>query len=323
MFIDKLENKMLQTGCFVKNQYLDLYISLINKNLMTKKIVFVTQRHHIIPKCVSKFLNVEIDNTEQNLINLLYKDHILAHYYLCLCVDQRQAKLAYSLNNAFLHLIKGNSNSKQKIENFDLNLLDQYQIIYENWRRLNSELQKGRVGWNRGLTKDTDERVAKYSVPRHFSETHNINLGRSLKKYYQEHPEVLQGRKLSAATKAKISAAHKGKFFAPKDPVKRKQKLSFYSKKYWQEHPEKIVQLINYNRTRVLSPETHMKMRMAQKTSQKVLYYGINDELLAEFFSINEAIRQTQYKRYKLLHSSRDHRLPNGCYIVCCNENKE
>lgn len=66
----------------------------------------------MLPKCyfISKGLN--IDNSKENLVNLLYKDHILGHYYLCLCTE---GVLQYKLANAFFHLVA----RKWKYEDFD------------------------------------------------------------------------------------------------------------------------------------------------------------------------------------------------------------
>lgn len=98
-----LKDKLLQTGYFEDNEYLELYIKLmiVNKNrLYLKKS---TNKHHIIPKSYYKMSNIPIDNSKENLINLLYKDHILAHYYLCLCtineLKQKQVFAFFSLVN--------------------------------------------------------------------------------------------------------------------------------------------------------------------------------------------------------------------------------
>lgn len=49
---------------------------------------FKTQLHHIIPRKYYTYNKLEINNSRENLVNLLYKDHILAHYYLALCAKE-------------------------------------------------------------------------------------------------------------------------------------------------------------------------------------------------------------------------------------------
>jgi len=70
------KEKLLATNCFFDNEWLSKYNSLIIKNLNQKKIKFKTQKHHIIPR------SIYVDNSDANLVNLLYPEHILAHYYL-------------------------------------------------------------------------------------------------------------------------------------------------------------------------------------------------------------------------------------------------
>lgn len=56
--------------------------------------------------------SLEIDNSKENLVNLYYKDHILAHYYLCLCTEGTfKGKLA----NSFFHL----TSRRWKLKGFD------------------------------------------------------------------------------------------------------------------------------------------------------------------------------------------------------------
>ena len=85
-----LKDQLLQTGCVIDNTYLKLYEELINANLQTKYEKFKTQQHHSIP-CACYASRSEANKDSQNLrVHLLFKDHILAHYYLCLCAKDSQ-----------------------------------------------------------------------------------------------------------------------------------------------------------------------------------------------------------------------------------------
>lgn len=77
-----IRNKLLDI-CY-DNSYLEKYLELINQNINTQNTI-ASQKHHIIPKCYFKYFNIEIDDSERNKVNLIYGDHVLAHYYLALC----------------------------------------------------------------------------------------------------------------------------------------------------------------------------------------------------------------------------------------------
>ena len=122
-----LKQKLLNTNCFICNEHLNAYCELIVNNLTTKKEKYKTQIHHIIPKCYYNANSLDIDNSKTNLVNLFYKDHILTHYYLCMCAE---GEIKYKLVNAFFHL----TSRKWKLEDFDPEVdLENYQILYEEW----------------------------------------------------------------------------------------------------------------------------------------------------------------------------------------------
>lgn len=75
----KTKSDLLLTGVFIDNDYLDKYIALINNSLTQTGN---SCKHHIIPRCYYKYNNLIVDDTQNNLVNLSYIDHILAHYYL-------------------------------------------------------------------------------------------------------------------------------------------------------------------------------------------------------------------------------------------------
>ena len=80
-----IKDELLKTTCFIENEYLDKYVALIESNSEQPQICFKTTAHHIIPKYCFKIINKEVDNTSLNLVDILYKDHILAHFFLAQC----------------------------------------------------------------------------------------------------------------------------------------------------------------------------------------------------------------------------------------------
>jgi hypothetical protein len=93
-----MKNLLLSTGYFIDNEYLDLYVDLINSNMDTKSSD-ATQVHHILPRCYYSIVNEVVDNSKNNLVTLLYKNHLLAHYYLSLC---SKSNLRYNLEIALI-----------------------------------------------------------------------------------------------------------------------------------------------------------------------------------------------------------------------------
>lgn len=71
---------------FIHNEYFDKYVELCSRNRLTKKSN-ITQCHHIIPVSYFKNKNLPTDNSKENKVQLKISDHIIAHYYLCLCID--------------------------------------------------------------------------------------------------------------------------------------------------------------------------------------------------------------------------------------------
>ena len=146
MFIDNLK----ATHLFIENEYFKKYIQLIEANLKTKQQKFKTQRHHIIPATAFDLYNWSGKNDKANLVSLLYKDHILAHYYLALCSASTEFK--YKMICA-INFILGNA-SLVKLDVEELKVftasLEKYQELYEESKRHFAEKL-------RGTTHDTSE----------------------------------------------------------------------------------------------------------------------------------------------------------------------
>lgn len=138
-----LKERLLQTELFEDNIYLDRYCDLIETNLKNIYIKNKSQRHHIIPKSYYLYMHKKIDNSINNIINLLYKDHVLAHYYLAKC-----AKIEELSNKNFLaikFLIKGSTFKDFNIDSIDLEELQDSYIKTYKWlinRSHSSEVNK-------------------------------------------------------------------------------------------------------------------------------------------------------------------------------------
>ncbi len=152
-----IEEKLLALNIFENNQYFDLYIDLINKNKNTKKEKFKTAAHHILPKSYAKKLGISVDNSKNNLVNLLHKDHALAHYYLAFCTSDPYFK--YSAANSINHIAGFSKKMGQlDIENFIKNL-DRYQELMEVHAQENSKKYRGKLAGDKNPAKRPDVRL--------------------------------------------------------------------------------------------------------------------------------------------------------------------
>jgi hypothetical protein len=100
---NQLKKKLLTLGIVENNEYLDKYLNNIIDNLKTLRLKYKTQKHHIIPRAVFAHNKEPLDNSESNIVNLEYKDHILAHYYLYMCAI---GWFKYSAAKAVDYLVK-------------------------------------------------------------------------------------------------------------------------------------------------------------------------------------------------------------------------
>lgn len=98
-----LKEKLIVLGIVEDNVYLDKYISIILSNTETPRLKYITQKHHIIPRAVFTHNKELLDNIKANIVNLNYKDHILAHYYLYMCAIDW---FKYSAAKAVDYLVK-------------------------------------------------------------------------------------------------------------------------------------------------------------------------------------------------------------------------
>lgn len=80
-----IKEKLLHFNLVIDNEYLDKYVELVQDNIGRKFEKFSMHRHHIIPRYYFKYNNIECDNTTNNIVNLKYTEHVLAHFYLFKC----------------------------------------------------------------------------------------------------------------------------------------------------------------------------------------------------------------------------------------------
>ena len=80
---------LLSTGYFINNQYFDMYYDLLLSNVSTEFVPCETNSHHVLPRHYFVDNDLTIDSSDNNKVNLLYKDHMLAHMYMSACTEGR------------------------------------------------------------------------------------------------------------------------------------------------------------------------------------------------------------------------------------------
>lgn len=118
---------LLDLDYFIDNEYFDAYIKLLELNKDREFITCQTNSHHIVPRHYFLDRNMHIDNSIDNKINLLYKDHMLAHMYLSACTQGRDR---YRNLYAISYMSGQRYASKTDIDYVKQNL-DNYQELYQ------------------------------------------------------------------------------------------------------------------------------------------------------------------------------------------------
>lgn len=208
----------------VDNEFLDEYINLVLINSDTKKEKFVTNKHHVIPRCYFKLHGLPVDNSEDNLVNLRYADHIKAHYLLCKCTKGIFSQKCYG---AFRYIFyKYNEIGDLLFTDFDLNFL---QDRYTQFCQYQSNCLKGRIPWNKG---------GKGIKTKGCSGQHWYNDGMTSILAFECPDGFVKGRLFtntswnvpSEATRRKMSEAKKGKGLGASNNKARK--VSMYTLNY-------------------------------------------------------------------------------------------
>lgn len=110
------KEQLLKTGYFIDCEYLDKYIDLINSNELTSKEKYITESHHILPKLFFKLNKKPVDNSDNNLVNLKYSDHILAHCYIALSSNNN--RFTSGNIDAIIAVLNSNNLPYKTIEEF-------------------------------------------------------------------------------------------------------------------------------------------------------------------------------------------------------------
>ena len=127
-----LKQKLLNTGLFLDNEYLDEYINLVLSNNIT---VGYTEKHHILQRNYFKKSGLPVDNSPDNLITLSYCDHCKAHWLLYFCTTgylkkANEASIRYIVE--MYKVLTGKDRNKFEFNDSDFQLLQSYMTSIVN-----------------------------------------------------------------------------------------------------------------------------------------------------------------------------------------------
>lgn len=187
---NELKTKLLETNVFIDNDYLDLYIDLVLNHAVEKK-KFKTQCHHILQRAYFLHFNLPVDNSKENIVELEYKYHVLAHYYLIKCTIDW---LKWSNQSCFWPMV-----GRKDIEGLDdlLNSLDDLQEEYEDFCIQNSKNNSGSKNGNYGhyWTDEQRKRASEKIKTIYTDDAMRKKISDSLIEYYSKNESASLGRK--------------------------------------------------------------------------------------------------------------------------------
>ena len=230
-----IKDKLLSTEMVLDNEYLLKYVNLIESNLNTKSETFKTQRHHIIPKCYFKIISKPCDDSEENCVHLLYKDHVMAHYYLCLCSKDNEFK--YNNICALKHCLNHRDYKKQDFYIEERNFIEQLdgiQELYEESKKIgsikSSLKQKGKSRKNKGTKYINKDGIYKMVHPAELNKYLDEGWVLGGRPLTNKHRESLLNSNLGTHKSEEVKKKLHDKLFGIKISQERKDKISIESR---------------------------------------------------------------------------------------------
>lgn len=291
----ELKIKLLQLNIVEDNQYLDKYCQLVANNRKTNYEKGKTHKHHIIPKSYYKINNIPVDNSNSNLVNLLFKDHILAHYYLALCSLNLDFKYANEL--AFRYLTNNNKYPIADNEREILSSLPCYQELYEEGCKI-----RGIKNTGKKRTQETKQKMSAWQKGKPKSDKAKKNMSEAQKGRYRSPEEILHWKesmeKKSDEEKREISKkiSRKLKGRIASDEEKIHKSLSMKGKLKSEEHKNHLSESA---RNRIGENGNNSKLKEIQVIEiLKMLKDGITMKEIAKQYNVSiSCISDIKHKR--------------------------
>lgn len=130
---ENVKDILLSKGIVIENEYLDKYVDLLESRRFQLRVKYKTQKHHIIPRFIFDQLGETCDDSDNNLVNLFYSEHVLAHYYLAMCCKDSRNKVGNLC--AVREVMYGQDSTST--ERLLLDKLPELQQFYEEVKHIN------------------------------------------------------------------------------------------------------------------------------------------------------------------------------------------
>ena len=232
-----IKNKLLETDKVIDNEWLDKYVELIESNRNRKLERCKTQSHHIVPECCFYKRGLKENNSKECKVNLLYIDHVFAHFYLYKC--SKDKNFSYANAYSIFMLLK-------LVDLDKINSIDDIELI--NKDKLQSMYQECLVE----ISKACGNRFkGKHQSKEHIAKRVLKNTGQTR----------------SEETKNKMSAWQKGKPKSEKARENMSKAQKEYAKRETLEHKE---QRIRKTRETLMNRTEEEKRITSEKLSKKL-----------------------------------------------------
>lgn len=256
--MENLKQILLDTGFVDDSDALRDYCQLIEENRNREVEKFITQKHHILPRAYFDLIEQPVNNKKENLVNLKYQDHILAHYYLALAC--KHTALRYKMISAINPILASCDKYCPELTEVErlqilVSTLPHYQQLYEEACKARGK-HSSKVLQGRARPEEVRQKISQSSRGK-------VHTPEARKKMSEAHT----GKVLSNETRQKISQANlgmvqpwAGRKQSPEEIENRRQKLLGHETSEETKH-----KISEANKGKTLSEETRAKLSTALK----------------------------------------------------------
>jgi hypothetical protein len=233
---------------YLDNKYTKTYYRIIDRAKARIKPEFYTEKHHIVPKCITKFLGLP----ESEKIPLSFKEHWVCHHLLLKMV---MGKLKAKMWLAFDRMGQVNQNQQNKRI---INIISYNKIKISNRKLCSginhpfygrkhseetkkklSEIRKGKNNYQAGRKRSEESKKKMGAVHKGNKNKLGYKTPEETKKKMRE--SAKNRKPISEETRKKMSASHKGKHnMKHSEETKRKISETKLGKKVSEETKKKM-----------------------------------------------------------------------------------
>lgn len=215
------------------NQHFVAMMNVINAARLNPPVS--GHKHHIIPKAYFKMHNMEVDNSESNLVLLSLEDHQKIHKLIVLCVKDPllKSKMGFAVHRLGSRLPGQIHHSEHAKELLRKAATGNKNCLGKKWtdaeKKKSSDAHKGQIAWNKGkhgiYSEETLAKLSAAKLGTHVSD----ETRRKMSEAQKGHISAMKGRTQSEEAKKLIGRAAKGR----KMPFRGKTWKLINGKRVW------------------------------------------------------------------------------------------